>query len=107
MKLTEDELIPPPDDPRGEFKEDSIYYIINGSNSYLFIDMVRLAASNRIEKAILVTGDSDLVPAIKAVQDLNVLVELIYHPRSIGDDLYQTARDRTRITQEMIDACLR
>ena len=69
--------------------------------------MVRLAASNRIEKAILVTGDSDLVPAIKAVQDLNVLVELIYHPNAIGDDLFQTARDRTMITQEMIDACLR
>jgi uncharacterized LabA/DUF88 family protein len=78
-----------------------------GVDIRIAIDMVRLAASNRIVKAILVSGDSDLVPAVKAVQDLNVLVELVYHPSSIGDDLYQSARDRTIIDRNMIDSCRR
>ena len=78
-----------------------------GVDIRIAIDMVRLAASNRIEKAILVSGDSDLVPAVKAVNDLNVLVDIVYHPSSIGDDLYQSARDRTVIDRDMIDACLR
>lgn len=78
-----------------------------GVDICIAIDMVRLAASGRIEKAILVSGDSDLVPAVEAVQGLNVLVELVYHPSAIGDDLYQTSRDRTAMTQEMINGCLR
>ncbi len=78
-----------------------------GVDIRIAIDMVKLAASNRIEKAVLVSGDSDLVPAVRAVQDLNVLVELVYHPSSIGDDLYLSARDRTVIDRDMIEGCRR
>jgi uncharacterized LabA/DUF88 family protein len=78
-----------------------------GVDIRIAIDMVRLAATNRIEKAILVSGDSDLVPAVEAVQDCSVLVELVYSKNSIGDHLYLTARDRTELTQAIIDACLR
>ena len=79
--------------------------IQKGVDIRIAIDMVNLAASDRIEKAILVTGDSDLVPAVNAVQDLNVLCELVYHEDSIGDELFNAARERTKLTKEIVDAC--
>ena len=76
-----------------------------GVDIQIAIDMVKLAASDRIDKAILISGDSDLVPAVRAVQDLNVLVELVYHPDAIGNELFETARDRRAIDPALIDAC--
>lgn len=46
----------------------------------LGVDMVQLAATRQIQKAILVAGDSDLLPAVEATKQLGVVVSLWHGP---------------------------
>ncbi len=71
----------------------------------LGVDLVNLAARQQISGAVLVTGDSDLVPAVQVAKDCGILVHLFH-----GDDrnpphrdLYDTCDERTRIEGSLID----
>lgn len=67
-------------------------------------DLVLLAAKQRIEKAILVTGDSDFIPAIEVAKNEGVEIELGYdaahHPHN---SLTLIADVRRELTQADID----
>ncbi len=72
----------------------------------LSVDLVRLSSSSKIDKAILVSGDSDFVPAVRVAKDEGVIVELFYSTgQNISDELFQVCDDRFVITKEMIDKC--
>ena len=71
------------------------------------VDLVRLSWGKQISKAILVTGDSDFVPAIEAAKDAGVLAHLFYSPTSIHDELLSIVDERNVITQEIIDSVTR
>lgn len=68
-------------------------------------DLVLLAAKQRIEKAILITGDSDFIPAIEVAKNEGVEIELVYdkahHPHS---SLTLIADVRKELSQANIDA---
>lgn len=42
------------------------------------VDLVRLATKHRITHAVLITGDSDFIPAVQAAQDEGVHVHLLH-----------------------------
>ena len=67
------------------------------------VDLVRMSSNRQIEKAVLVTGDSDLVPAIKAARDEGVVVALFYSPNSRHDELLQACDERYEITRDLIE----
>jgi uncharacterized LabA/DUF88 family protein len=70
------------------------------------VDLVKLSSSNRIDKAVLVSGDSDFVPAVRAAKDAGVIVELYYSKgQNLSNELYQICDARFVITQDMIDKC--
>ncbi len=71
----------------------------------LGVDMVQLAAKGTIQEAILLAGDSDLIPAVTAAKSEGVVVKL-FHGQSPHADLWQEADERTRITQGPIDEVL-
>lgn len=71
------------------------------------VDLVRMSCDHQIQRAIIVTGDSDYVPAILAAKDAGVLVQLYFHPNSIHDELISTCDERFEITNELIQACSR
>jgi len=77
----------------------------------LSVDLVRMSWDHQIGKAILVTGDSDFVPAIQAAKDAGVLTVLYYsraHPQvSALDELLYACDERIEITQDLINSCLR
>jgi uncharacterized LabA/DUF88 family protein len=71
---------------------------------YLGVDLVMLAVKNKIARAILITGDSDFLPAIRAAKNEGVLIHL-YHgsgPQQPHRDLWEEADDRTVITPELL-----
>ena len=75
----------------------------------LAIDMVRLAMTRQIQRAILVTGDSDLLPAVEATKQLGVVVSLWHGPRggqanTVHRDLWDACDDREEIKQSLIDS---
>ena len=75
----------------------------------LSVDLVRMSWAHQISKAVLVTGDSDFVPAIKAAKDAGVLTILYYSSapkvRAL-DELLYTCDEHKEITQNLIDSCL-
>jgi len=58
----------------------------------------------QIEKAILVTGDSDFVPAIYAAKDAGVVTHLYYLKSNVHDELLLACDERTEIDRRLIDA---
>lgn len=68
-------------------------------------DLVLLAAKQRIGKAILITGDSDFIPAIEVAKNEGVEIELVYdsahHPHS---SLTLIADVRKELSQADIDS---
>ena len=75
-----------------------------GVDVLLSVDLVRLAWSGKITKAIIVTGDSDFIPAIKDVKDAGVIVEL-WHGQNMGPtkELFQICDERHKIVKDIID----
>ena len=71
---------------------------------YLGVDMVMLAVKGRISRAILITGDSDFLPAIRAAKSEGVLVHLFHGtgPQQPHRDLWEEVDDRTVITPELL-----
>lgn len=70
----------------------------------LTVDLVRMGWGRQIDRAILITGDSDFVPAIQTAKDAGVLVQLYYAPSFVHDELLQACDDRFKITKELIDS---
>ena len=55
----------------------------------LAIDMIKLALKNKIQHIILITGDSDFVPAVQYVKEEGVLVHLRHAEKSWSKELSQ------------------
>ena len=72
----------------------------------LGVDMVRLCSKKQIELAILIAGDSDLVPAVEASKEEGAIVRLYYKSQSVSDELLNVCDERYEIDQGFIDkAC--
>lgn len=77
----------------------------------LGVDMVELAATRQIQRAILVAGDSDFVPAIDAVKRYGVLTMLWHGPRvrgvgnTVHDELWDQFDERFEITNDVVLGC--
>ena len=94
--------------PRFEFRQGRLAKREGGFEQkrvdiWIAVDLVRLSFSHQITKAIIISGDSDLVPAIEAAKDAGVVVELWYSRRAVHNELLQAADERFEITQSLID----
>ncbi|MFQ6135010.1 MAG: NYN domain-containing protein [Nitrososphaerales archaeon] len=58
----------------------------------LAVDLVRMSWGKQIGKAILVTGDSDFVPAVYAAKDAGVVTHL-YYSKPVHDELLLAYED--------------
>ena len=97
--------------PRGEG-----VYIQKGVDVLLTVDLVRLSSKAQVQKAFLVAGDGDYVPAVKAAKDEGVSVTL-YHSNSFvvsysghkmpkySNELWGVCDDRKPIDSTLIEQC--
>jgi len=69
----------------------------------LAVDLVRLSWGEQIKTAIIITGDSDFVPAVEAAKDAGVLVQLYYSKSSIHDELLSAVDESFEITIGLIE----
>lgn len=70
----------------------------------LAVDLVRMSWGKQIGRAVLVTGDSDFVPAVQAAKDAGVLTQLYYSEDSIHDELLDACDECFQITSGLIDS---
>jgi len=69
----------------------------------LAVDLVRMSWDKQIQTAVLLTGDSDFVPAVQAAKDAGVLTQLHYSSNAVHDELLDTCDDCFEITTDLID----
>ncbi len=79
------------------------YYIIKEDDIYMAVDMVEGASDDNFDVAILVSGDGDFVPAVKAVQKRGKIVENIYFKKSSSRTLKQHCNKSLELTKEILD----
>lgn len=70
----------------------------------LGVDMVLLAAKQRIGRVAILTGDSDFIPALKVAKNEGILVHL-YHgdPGSVHREVWAEADERTQIDTAVVE----
>ncbi|MBI4258665.1 MAG: NYN domain-containing protein [Thaumarchaeota archaeon] len=71
------------------------------------VDLVRMSWQRQINKAVLITGDSDFVPAVENAKDAGVITHLYYAPGTFSDELFTVCDERTEITKELVDSVKR
>lgn len=71
----------------------------------LTVDLVRLSCERQIQRAVIIAGDSDFVPAIQVARDAGTIVQLYHGTTPLPhDELLHACDDRVLITKELITA---
>ncbi|HEX9913885.1 MAG TPA: NYN domain-containing protein [Candidatus Bathyarchaeia archaeon] len=79
-------------------------------DNLLTVDLTRAIWKDNIYKAIIVTGDSDFVPAVEEANRAQILTHVYYlksKNTTIHDELYMVCSERTEITKELLQKALR
>ncbi len=76
-------------------------FLQKGIDTELSIDLTGLSATGKIEHAILVAGDGDFVPPIRAAKQHGVKIWL-FHGQSCSRALIKEADRRIPITEELL-----
>ena len=97
---------------RGHNSTGQPIFVQKGVDIMLGVDMVQLAATRQIQRAVLLAGDSDFVPALQAVKQHGVLVVLWHGPKggpngTVHQELWDEADERFEIDQPLITSVLR
>jgi len=82
------------------------YYVVKGDDIHIAVDMVVLAQNNSYDTAILVSGDGDFIPAVKAVQDFGKHVENAYFKSGHSWHLKQTCDRSMLMDKDFIQKCV-
>jgi uncharacterized LabA/DUF88 family protein len=75
----------------------------NAFDILLAVELVRLSWSGQIGYAVIVTGDSDFVPAIEAAKDAGVITRLYYSRRAVHDELLSAVDERFEMDDTFFD----
>lgn len=82
-------------------KPGEYYYEQKMIDTLLSIDLVSLSAKHVIQRALLITGDSDFIPAISLAKNEGVHITLIHGQRPHAD-LIAVCDENIRIDAEML-----
>lgn len=78
-----------------------------GVDVCLSVDLVKLSCKGIIDKAILITGDSDFVPAVNVAKEEGIVTILYYSnapPMYVHRELLEACDETYEITQDVIEA---
>ena len=95
---------------RGQTADGRPIFVQKRVDLMLGVDMVQLAATRQINRAVLVAGDSDFVPAIEVVKQHGVLTVLWHGPMRSGSrsnvhrELWDTCDERNELTHDIVTA---
>jgi len=72
----------------------------------LGIDLVQMSMKKQIDKAIIITADSDFEYAVEKAQEDGVKISLAYFPNSkINSKFLKSVNDRIPLTDDLLDKC--
>jgi len=82
-------------------KDGSVDYAIKGDDIYLANDLIKGAFKDEFDKAVIVSGDEDFIPAIKTVQELNKKVANAFFPKSSSYLLRKCCNSSINLRKEL------
>ena len=85
--------------------KDGTYFEQKMVDTLLSIDLTRMAVSKQIDRAIIVAGDSDFVPAIQVAKDAGAVVHLIYFSSSIHHHLLDVCDELHLLKIDDLKSC--
>lgn len=81
-------------------------FVQKGVDMRLGIDLVQMSMKKDIEKAILITADSDFEYAVEKAQEAGVKVSLAYSPSSkINSQFLKSMDERILLDDVLLDKC--
>ncbi len=89
---------------RGNNADGAPIYVQKRVDTMFACDLVLLSARQNIDRAVLITGDSDFVPAIEVAKNAGVEIELVYDPNLMPHkSLLDIADVRHALTREELE----
>ena len=83
-----------------------VQYNQKGVDIMLGVDLVRMSWDKQIQKAVIITSDSDFVYAVQAAKDAGVLTQLCYSKEQpVNQSLLDVFDESMLFTQDIIDEC--
>ena len=98
---------------RGQDNDGRPIFIQKRVDIMLSVDLVQLAATRQITRAVLLAGDSDFVPAVQVAKGHGVLTVLCHGPirpgtnNTVHHELWSECDDRFELTGDVIDTLRR
>lgn len=77
-----------------------------GVDVHFSVDLVKLSCKGIIDKAIMITGDSDFVPAVNVAKEEGIVTILYYckkPPMYVHNELLDACDETYEITQDIMD----
>jgi len=65
------------------------------------VDLVTLSSRDQIQSAIIIAGDSDLIPAIESAKNNGTIIYLYYHKKCVHDELLNACDERIPMDQKL------
>ena len=90
---------------RRDREDGSFYYEQKGVDLQMGLDIASVALLGRVDVVVIVSGDSDLLPAVHYVKDRGLLVCLVHGAKdTYHRDLWVSADERKEITPEVLES---
>jgi len=82
-----------------------VYYEQKRVDVMLAIDLVNLSSKHLITHAAILTGDSDLIPAIQMAKNDGIITHLFYSDIGTSNDLKQVCDELTHLDKDALYSC--
>ncbi|MFH1521682.1 MAG: NYN domain-containing protein [archaeon] len=81
---------------------DKFYYVLKEDDIHMAVDLVKGAFNDRYDKAIIVSGDGDFVPAVKAAQEKNKIIFNACFKRSASTNLKKNCDGLIKLNEKVL-----
>lgn len=82
---------------------DKYYYVLKEDDIHMAVDMVEGACDNQFDAALIISGDGDFVPAVKAVQKRGKKAENFYFKKSSSRNLKTYCDKSSELTKDTLN----
>ncbi|MCK5449721.1 NYN domain-containing protein [Candidatus Pacearchaeota archaeon] len=85
---------------------DKYYYVLKEDDIHMAVDLVKGAFNNRYDKAIIVSGDGDFVPAVKAAQEKDKIILNACFKKSASTNLKKNCDGLIKLNSRILEEFL-
>ncbi|MGQ0771476.1 MAG: NYN domain-containing protein [Nitrososphaerota archaeon] len=90
----------------GRLQEINGKYVQKGVDMRLGVDLVQMSMNKIIDKAIIITADSDFEYAVEKAQEAGITVSLAYFPNSkISKHFLESMNERIVLDDAVLERC--